>query len=541
MTLPKSLSAARSLSGLAWLTLASALVGACAVPLARETSVEAVGAGFAPTGLLSPPQAQTDSTILLLWDAPASLHDIAFASYVVYRGGTAIGETTKLGFTATGLPPNSASQFTVRTKKQDGTLSDPSNAVTASTQPTGAVLDVRSFGAVGDGKSVNTAALQRAIDACPSGGTVLIPAGTFVSGALFLKSNMTFRIAAGGVLKGSTNLGDYPLIPTRYEGFELPGYASLLTLGKRDRNGPFNITNVTIAGEGVIDGSGLELGNAEKAASGNRARGRAIVMMNAQNVYVQGLTVSYGPAWTVHPIYSSAITFSGLTLVSKNPTFRIANGDGIDPDSSTQVNIFDCSFHTGDDSIAIKSGKNLEGYTIGKPSEDIRVTDCVIDGSNGGIVIGSEMSGSVRRVLVQNCSVRNLSWEGLDIKSNVVRGGTVEDVRFADITVANVRQAIRVTMDYSVNNDGAPAPVPPTYRQITFANIQCPSGGGSGISVIGLPSSIAQNLLFQNIALTATTGVRVDHADTVTFANVTLALGHGPPYTITNSTNVVIR
>ncbi|HYU78023.1 MAG TPA: glycoside hydrolase family 28 protein, partial [Vicinamibacterales bacterium] len=457
------------------------------------------------------------------------------------RDGASIGETTKLGYTATGLLPNTAYQFAVRARAQNGMSSEPSNTVRILTQATGSVVDVRSFGAVGDGKRMNTTAIQKAIDACPPGGTVLIPSGTFVSGALFLKSNMTLRIAAGGVLKGSTNIHDYPLIPTRFEGFELQGYASLLTLGRRDRNGPFNISNVTITGEGVIDGSGLELGNAEKSASGNRARGRAIVLMNAQNVYVQGLTVSYGPAWTVHAIYSSGITFSGVKLVSKNSQYRINNGDGIDPDSSTHVSIFDCHFHTGDDSIAIKSGKNLEGYNIAKPTEDIRVTDCVIDGSNGGIVIGSEMSGSVRRVLVQNSSVSHLSWEGLDIKSNVVRGGTVEDVAFKGVTINNVREAIRVTMNYSVNNDGTPAPVPPTFRNIRFEDIKVPSGGGSGISVTGLSKSLARNVSFTNIALKATTGVRVDYANTLTFDKVTLKISKGQPYTITHSSNVVIR
>jgi hypothetical protein len=151
------------------------------------------------------------------------------------------------------------------------------------------------------------------------------------------------------------------------------------------------------------------------------------------------------------------------------------------------------------------------------------------------------MSGSVRRVLVQNCSVANLSWEGLDIKSNVVRGGTVEDVLFKDVTVANVREAIRVTMNYSVNNDGAPAPVPPTFRNLAYENIHCPSGGGSGLSVTGLPGSIARNLVFQNIDLKATTGVLVDYADTVTFQNVALVISQGQPYTITHSTNVVVR
>jgi len=262
--------------------------------------------------------------------------------------------------------------------------------------------------------------------------------------------------------------------------------------------------------------------------------------MNAQNVHITGLTVSYGPAWTVHAIYSDNITFNNLRLISKNSDYRIANGDGIDPDSSTHINIHDSYFHCGDDAVAIKSGKNNEGYTIAKPTEWVRVTDIVDDGSNGGIVIGSEMSGSVRHVMIRNCAMNGLSWEGLDVKSNVVRGGTVEDVVVSDVTMAGTRLAIRLTMNYSVNNDGTPAPVPPTFRNIHFKNIRC-TRGTKAISVIGLPSSHVRNVTFEDVVMTTTNGVTVDYADDVLFDNVDLNISSGAPYTVTHSTNVVIR
>jgi exo-poly-alpha-galacturonosidase len=494
-----------------------------------------------PQNLLSPSYAKTDTSALLIWDKPSNIYSMSdFSSYCVFRNGVQIAETTKLGYTATGLTANSSYSFTVRTKNLSGTLSSDSNTLSVTTKSTGPVYNITSYGAVGDGQTINTQAIQNAINACSSGGTVLIPSGTFVSGALFLKSNMTLKIASGGVLKGSSNPSDYlPLIPCRFEGFELDCYASLLTLGSRDNDGPYNISNVTICGEGTIDGNGYDLGNSEKTASGNRSRGRTICMMDAQNVYVQGLTVSYGPAWTVHAIYCDSLTFDGLSLVSKNATYRIANGDGIDPDSSTNVNIFNCYFKTGDDSIAIKSGKNNEGYTIGRSTEYIRVTDCVIDGSNGGIVIGSEMSGSVRHVLVQNCSINNLSWEGLDIKSNVVRGGIVEDVTYKDITMSNNRLAIRLTMNYSVNNDGTPAPVPPIIRNINYQNVNCTSGATTAIQIDGLSNSILNNVYLKDCAITSTNGVTVNYADTVTFDNVVINNSTGQAYTITNSTNIV--
>ncbi|HTX21444.1 MAG TPA: glycoside hydrolase family 28 protein [Candidatus Aquilonibacter sp.] len=398
------------------------------------------------------------------------------------------------------------------------------------------VHDISKLGANGDGKTVNTKIIQDAINACAPGDTVLIPAGTFVSGALFLKSDMTLEI--DGTLKGSTDIKDYPLIPCRYEGFELNCYASLLTLGKRDHSGPYNITNVVITGTGTIDGSGQQLGAAEKAKSGNRTRGRVICMMNAQNITVSNLTVSYGPAWTVHPIYSDHLLFTGLKLISKNSTYRIANGDGIDPDSCTYVTITNCYFHTGDDSIAIKSGKNLEGYDIGKPSEHILVTGCTVDGSNGGIVIGSEMSGSVRDVLVMNCVIKHTSWEGLDIKSSAGRGGTVENVTFANNNEAFVRTGVRITTAYKVNNDGAPAPVPPTLKNITVENINCTEGAAQAIEIAGLPNAPVSNVHFSNCSFVSKAGATVDDADDVTFTHVVIKNNVGPKFTVTDSQNV---
>ena len=407
---------------------------------------------------------------------------------------------------------------------------------TAFTIGAATIRDITAFGAKGDGVTLNTKAIQDAINACASGDTVLIPAGTFVSGALFLKSGMTLQI--DGTLKGSADIQDYPLIPCRFEGAEMDCYASLLTLGKRDRSGPYNITNVVITGTGTIDGSGFVLGPAEKKASGNRSRGRVICMMNAQNITVRGLTVSFGPAWTVHPIYSDNLTFDGLKLISKNATNRIPNGDGIDPDSCTHVKILNCYFHTGDDSIAIKSGKNLEGYTVAKPTEHVLVSGCTVDGSNGGIVIGSEMSGSVRDVRVENCKISHTSWEGLDIKSSAGRGGAVEDVTFTNVIESNVRVGVRITTAYKVNNDGTPAPVPPVLRNIRCENIVCTNGAGTAIEVSGLTNSVVSNVIFKSCNIVSSHGVVVDLADGVSFDGVTIQNSTGPKFTVTNSKNI---
>ncbi|NOV04363.1 glycosyl hydrolase family 28 protein [Paenibacillus planticolens] len=493
----------------------------------------------APQNAFSPPESQTDSSVLLLWDKPANIYSIPnFAKYVVYRDGVQVGETTQMGYSVSGLSPGTSYTFTLKTRDTSGNLSESSSGLTIRTKASGRTLNVEDYGAVGDGSTVNTAAIQKAIDECPESCTVYIPPNkTFLSGALFLKSNMTIKI--DGTLKGTTNLSDYPVIPTRFEGFELDGYASLLTLGRRDAKGPYNISNVVISGTGTIDGNGLDLGNAQKAKLGNRARGRAIMMMNAQNVYVKDLTVSYGPAWTTHFIYSDHVTFDNVKLISKNASYRIANGDGIDPDSSTNANIFNCYFHTGDDSVAIKSGKNLEGYNLGIPTEYIRVTDNVVDGSNGGYVIGSEMSGSVRHVLIQNNSVSSISWEGIDIKSSAGRGGIVEDVTFKDITISKTRLAVRLSANYSVNNDGATAPVLPILRDIHYENIVTgPGTNGSALEITGLNGSNVQNITMKNLNLKGTAGAIVNYADSISFDNVNVTATSGPAWTVSNWANI---
>jgi polygalacturonase len=398
------------------------------------------------------------------------------------------------------------------------------------------VHDISRLGAKGDGTTLNTKIIQDAINRCAPGDTVLIPAGTFLSGALFLKSDMTLQI--DGTLKGSAGIKDYPLIPCRFEGFEMNCYASLLTLGKRDRNGPYNITNVVITGKGIIDGSGAALGAAEKSASGNRSRGRAICMMNAQNITVRGLTVSYGPAWTVHPIYSDNLVFDGLKLISRNSTNSIGNGDGIDPDSCTHVLINNCYFHTGDDAVAIKSGKNLEGYTIARPTEHVVVSGCTVDDSHGGIMIGSEMSGSVRDILVTNCVINRTSSDGLGIKSSPGRGGTVENVTYSHVTMSNVRAAVRISTAYKNNNDGTKAPVPPTLKNVKCENIVCAGGARTAIVLEGLKNSEISNVQFQDCDIVSDNGVVVDLADGITFSNVTIKNSTGPKFTVTNSKNV---
>lgn len=276
---------------------------------------------------------------------------------------------------------------------------------------------------------------------------------------------MTLEIERGAVLKGTSNPSDYvPFVLNRFEGWEMDTHASLLNAGRLDHAGPSNVRNLRVRGEGVISGGGKALSDAIRAeypgVKGLRVRGRLILLMNAADVEVSGLTLEEPPGWLLHFVYSERLSLHGLTIHSE-----VRNGDGIDPDSSRDALIFNNTFSTGDDCIAIKSGKNPEGNRIARPSENIRIFDCRFERGHG-ISIGSEMSGGVRGVVIEDCVAGPLL-HGLQIKATPARGGFVEDVVVRD---CDLRQ-ITIYTELPYNNDGEAAPTPPIFRNFRFENI----------------------------------------------------------------------
>ena len=355
--------------------------------------------------LLVAPGTLSENSLALLWDKQHGAPNII---YQISLDGKVHGTTGKTNYTIENLTPNTWYTVSVNIK---GNNAAGLNTIRFKTKTRGKVYNILDFGAKGDGIASNTKAIQAAIDACSAGGTVYIPKGTFVSGALYLKSNMTLLIEEGAVLKGSTVVEDYlPMILNRFEGWELKTYASLLNAGTLNRNGTYNVKDLRITGKGTISGGGKKLGDAMIKASGIRSRGRLVCLMNCQNISLSDLTITEPPCWTIHYIYSNNVTCQNLNIITVN----IRNGDGIDPDSSTDAYIFNCTFDTGDDCIAIKSGKNPEGFFVAKPTKNVRITYC--DFKRGhGISIGSEMSGGVSDVLVQDCKAGKLL-HGMQIK-----------------------------------------------------------------------------------------------------------------------------
>ncbi len=461
--------------------------------------------------------------VVLYWDLPDTFEE--GNCYKISMDGKGILETAKCHAEIDGLQPETAYCFLVEmTGKNPCTVGE----IRVVTEAEKDKIDITKppYNAVGDGKTLNTAKIQAAIDACKKNQYVYIPEGDFMTGSLFLHSDMELYIEKGGILHGTCDVKDYePKIKSRFEGHEMMCYAGLLNIGELDRDNGFSCTNVKISGEGTVCGGGGTLGqnviDVEKvllkdylASLGEkikecempdtipgRARPRLINVSCAQNITITGITIMNGASWNVHMIYSD-------NIVTYNCVFRsqgVHNGDGWDPDSSTNCTLFGSEFFTGDDAVAIKSGKNPEGNVINRPCAHIRVFDCVSHYGHG-ITIGSEMSGGVSDVRIWNCDMGK-SLYGVEIKGTKKRGGYVRDVHVSYSTVCRI-------LMHSVlyNDDGEPAPEVPVFEDCTFENMTvtaCMHNKQSAneyceaieLSGFDVPGHFIKNVKFKNIRI----------------------------------------
>lgn len=416
---------------------------------------------------------------VLYWDKPAAAG--AQAEYTVYLNNEPVGTDNRTHYTLKDLEPQTEYRVDVVFENQ------PVGACMLRTGVEKNRINVTEapYWAKGDGITRNTAALQRAIDACGPGDAVYLPAGTYLTGALRLHSDMELYLDEGAVLQGTDQIVDYqPRIPSRFEGIERRCYSSLLNLGQMDHEDGYNCVNVVIRGKGTIASGGKVLADAiiaderehlqdylaqntelvescdDEDTIPGRVRPRLINLSNCQNVWISGLTLQDSASWNVHMIYSDNIVTDHCTFRSEG----VRNGDGWNPDSSTNCTLFACEFYTGDDSVAIKSGKNPEGNVIARPSAHIYVFDC--HSSFGyGICIGSEISGGVEDVQVWDCDLTN-SFSGIEIKTTAKRGGYVRGVTVRDCKAPRV-------MIHAVpyNDDGESAGVLPVLEHFTFAGL----------------------------------------------------------------------
>ncbi len=423
----------------------------------------------------------THDRIVLYWEPT----DTKEYTYLIKVNNEEYEKTKKTHFTLESLIPES--EYHIIIKKIMENVANPEIILDKiiSTKPKKNKIDITKepYMAKGDGNFLNTQIIQGALNNCGENDCIYIPKGTFLTGALTLHSNTEIYLEEGAILQGTDNPKDYlPMIKSRFEGIERLCYSALLNMGVLNHNSATNCENIIIHGKGTILGGGKELAKnviaiektkkeviLEEQKNENyetnitvagRARPKLINISNCKNVILSGLTIGNGPAWNVHMVYSENILTHNCTFVSK----EIWNGDGWNPDSSKNCSIFGCVFDTGDDAIAIKSGKNPEGNHINRPCENIRIFDCKSLGGHG-ITIGSEMSGGVQNVKIWDCNMANSTY-GFEIKGTKKRGGFVRNIQVFRCELGRL-----LIHSVGYNDDGEGAPTPPKFENCFFENI----------------------------------------------------------------------
>lgn len=331
------------------------------------------------------------------------------------------------------------------------------------------MLSVREFGATGDGKTKDTAAIQQAIDRCwvLGGGEVLIPAGNYFIGAVALKSNVLLRLDRDAVITGTPDFADYPVTQVRWEGKWIQGHVGLIYALNADHTG--------VVGPGKIIGN-VALGGRPNAQ--NLLRHPALIETIACNdLRFEDFSTEYRLMWCIHPTYCENLTFKNLTIRSTG-----GNADGIDIDSCKHVRIDTCDIATGDDCIAIKSGRGSEAYALLKTTEDVLITNCTLaDSIFACIGIGSETSGGIRNIRIEHCKFTHAQTFAIYIKTRPGRGAFIEDIVGDDLDAAGMTQGfLRVNALSSGLQDEAPVSGDegiPTLRNFKFSNVRvkdCP-------------------------------------------------------------------
>lgn len=477
---------------------------------------------------VSPAGSETATSVFLLWNKVRG----TTVYRVSYNDNTQVCNVDRTYLSVKGLQPETKYRFVITPLDSAGVPLQKGAVIDVKTKAKGRILNVRDYGVESGEGIINTSAFQKAINECPKGGMVYIPAGIYYSGALFLKSDMTLYLEKGAVLQGTTRLSDYPVIPNRFEGWEISTPAALLNAGTIDRSKGYQLRNLSIRGEGIIRGGGEILTSKMIEHAGERNMGRLICVMNGENITIEGITIEESPCWTVHCIYCKNILCYDLTINSS-----VIRGDGIDPDSSSDCYIYNCTFSNGDDCIAIKSGKNPEGNIIGIPTRNIRIIDCKFVKGHG-ISIGSEMSGGVSDILIQDCYAGDLL-NGLQIKAIPQRGGYVENIRVEDCSI----QKIKLFTHLNYNNDGKAADELPIFRNMDFINLDMTGAipGQTLIEINGFesPEHYTRNILFKNVLLPDGSTVMIRHCSHLAFDDVLTQSGQKPEYEVVESNEII--
>ena len=391
---------------------------------------------------------------------------------------------------------------------------------------------ITSFGAVGDGKTSNTPAIQSLIDkvAKEGGGTLVVPAGTFLTGALFFKQGVNLFIEKNGTLKGSVEQNDYPQVKTRWEGIEREWTSALLNFTDMNR--------VDVSGDGTVDGSGdlwlqrsgFGRGRGAPPQGPRLGRPRMICFQNCTRVRISRLRLRQEAVWCLHILYSQDVTVDGIEIRCDH---NIPSADGIDIDSSRKVRVRNVDIDNNDDSITIKSGKDEDGLRVNRPSEDIIVENSRFHHGGSVVAMGSETSGGIRNVTIRHCVADSDNAAPIRFKTQPSRGGVVENITYSDIQLNGTRQAFEFNMEWRmVPPIAPPAKVLPIVRNVTIRNVR---GTVKTVGMMhGLAGSPIRNVKFEKCNITADKGFVIENVRNVDLSGLKLTVKNGDPITKKN-------
>lgn len=438
-------------------------------------------------------------------------------------------------------------------------------------------FNIKKYGGIADGYTLNTASINNAIDACTKkgGGVVLVPAGLWLTGPVVIKSNVNFHLATGATLLFTKDKSQYPLVKANWEG--LPQMRNQSPISAT------NAVNIGITGKGIIDGNGdawrlvkkekltasqwkklEESGGvvsedkktwypSEQFLKGSKMqnpgaispekdepfyqsikdflRPNLLLLTECKKILIEGVTFQNSPAWCLHPLMCADLTVRNILV--KNPWYA-QNGDGIDVESCTNVLIENSVFDVGDDALCIKSGRDAEGRKRGMPTQNVIIRGCTVYAAHGGFVIGSEMSGGARNIHVSNCTFIGTDI-GLRFKTTRGRGGIVENIFIKDIYMKDIPgEAILFDMYYAARDPialvGEKRELPkvevrpvdettPVFRNFHISNVYC-NGAEKAIFVRGLPEMHVKDIVLENIVIQANKGMDIQEATGITFKNV---------------------
>jgi len=387
--------------------------------------------------------------------------------------------------------------------------------------------NIKDFGAVADGKTLNTLAFQKAIKECTAngGGQVLVPNGKYLTGAIHLENNVNLHLEDNAEILFSLNTKDYPIVHTSWEGTELMNYSPLIYAK--------NKTNIAVTGKGTLNGQadktnwwiwsggkdygwkkGMPSQNdptnrevlvdmAEKGipvservfGEGRYLRPNFIEFFECNTALVKDVTIINSPFWILHPIKTNNMIIDGVTVNSHGP-----NNDGCDPEYSQNILIKNCTFNTGDDCIAIKAGRDGDGRRVAIPSKNIIVQNCKMIDGHGGVVIGSEISAGVNNVFVENCIMDSPHLDrAIRIKTNSKRGGVIENIYVRNLEVGTVKECVlKLNMFYNVYGSQTGNFIP-VIRNVSLENITVKNGGKYSVWAEGYAASPVENITLKNV------------------------------------------